>query len=108
MAQQKRKARSDRNHIIYVLTNQINGEQYVGITVGANKQALKVRVQKHVRRARTENRNWALCCAIREHGPENFTMGILQVVRGKLNAHRQEQELVRTYNPALNTAVYNT
>jgi hypothetical protein len=100
-----RKARSDRNHMIYILTNTVTGEQYLGLTVGTNKAALKVRVQKHVRRALTENRAWTLCSAIREYGPKNFTMGILEIVRGKLAAHRRELELIRTYHPALNTAI---
>ena len=104
-----RKARNDRNHAIYVLTCVTTGEQYVGITVtaGGVAKALKVRVQKHVRRALTEGRNWTLCAAIREHGPENFTYGLLEVVRGKLNAHRKEQEIVNAHAPALNVAVYN-
>ena len=99
-----RKARNDRNHMLYVLTCVVTGEQYVGLTVGADRKALKVRVQKHVRRALTEGRNWTLCAAIREHGPENFTMGILQIVRGKLAAHRHELEVIRINAPALNTA----
>jgi hypothetical protein len=99
-----RKARSDRNHMVYVLTNVVTSEQYVGLTVGANKQALHVRCQKHVRRALTENKDWALCRSIREHGAESFTMGILFVVRGKLAAHRHELEVIRMHNPALNTA----
>ena len=103
-----RKARSDKNHIVYVLTCVTTGEQYVGITVknGTAKQALKVRVQKHVRRALTEGRAWTLCEAIRAHGAANFTMGVLEVVRGKLAAHRREMQIVRAHNPALNTATH--
>lgn len=104
-----RKARSDRNHIVYVITNTVTGAQYVGITVAAGSvaKALKVRIQKHVRRALTENKNWTLCNAIRAYGPEAFTYGLLEVVRGKLNAHRREQEIIRAHAPALNVAVYS-
>lgn len=100
-----RKARNDRNHIIYVLSNVATGEQYIGLTVkvGSAKNAIKVRVQKHIRRALTEDRSWTLCQAIRAHGVENFTYGLLEVVRGKLAAHRRELELIRTHNPSLNT-----
>lgn len=100
-----RKVRNDRNHAIYCLTCLITGEQYLGITVknGSTKNSIKVRVQKHIRRAVTENRNWTLCKAIRHYGAENFTYGLVEVVRGKLAAHRRELELIRTYNPALNT-----
>ncbi len=104
-----RKARSDRNHASYVITCVTTGEQYVGITVatGGVAKALRVRIQKHVRRALTENKNWTLCKAIREQGPENFTYGLLEVVRGKLAAHRREMEIVREHAPALNVAVYS-
>jgi hypothetical protein len=104
-----RKARSDRNHCIYVLTNTVTGEQYVGLTVavGSVAKSLKVRVQKHCRRALTENKNWTLCNAIRAYGPESFTYGLLEIVRGKLNAHRREQEIIREHAPALNVAVYS-
>ena len=100
-----RKARSDRNHAIYVITCVTTGEQYVGLTVvsGNIRKALKVRIQKHIRRALTENRNWTLCRAIRDRGVENFTYGLLDVVRGKQAAHDIEQAIVKQYQPALNT-----
>lgn len=100
-----RKARSDRNHAIYVITCVTTGEQYIGLTVvsGGVRKALKVRIQKHVRRALTENRDWTLCRAIREHGPANFTYGLIDVVRGKQAAHDLEQALVKAHQPVLNT-----
>jgi hypothetical protein len=101
-----RKARNDRNQLIYCITNQETGEQYIGVTVatGGVKKALRVRMQKHIRRALTENRDWALCTSIREHGVEAFTYGLIEVIRGKLAVHRREFELIRQHNPALNTA----
>jgi hypothetical protein len=101
----KRKTRSDRNHAIYCITNTVTGEQYIGVTVcsGSIKQALKVRVQKHIRRALTENKDWALCRSIREHGPENFVYGLIEKVRGKAQAHVRERELTREHSPVLNT-----
>jgi hypothetical protein len=101
----KRKTRSDRNHAIYCITNTVTGEQYIGVTVcsGSIKQALKVRVQKHIRRALTENKDWALCRSIREHGTENFVYGLMEKVRGKAQAHARERELTREHSPALNT-----
>ena len=105
----KRKARSDRKHAIYVITCVATGEQYVGITVASGnvKARLHVRMQKHIRRALTEGHEWGLCVAIRTHGVENFTYGLLDTVRGKLAAHRKEMEIVRAFNPVLNTAVYH-
>ena len=101
-----RKKRSDRSHAIYCITNTVTNEQYVGITVatGGVKKALKVRIQKHVRRALTEDKNWSLCSSIREHGPENFTYGLLEIVRGKLAAHAREVEIIKAHRPALNVA----
>jgi len=100
-----RKARSDRNHAIYVIQNVLTNEQYIGITViaGGIKRALKVRMQKHAERARNECKNWGLCNSLREHGPENFVYGLLAIVRGKKEAHVAELEMIRTHNPALNT-----
>lgn len=101
----KRKTRTDRNHAIYVITNVVTAEQYIGVTVcsGNVKKALKVRMQKHIRRALTENKDWALCMSIREHGVESFTYGIVETVRGKAPAHARERELTRAFTPALNT-----
>lgn len=98
-----RKRRSDRLHIIYVLTNVETGEQYVGITAGKTRKELRVRVQKHIRRALTEGLDWSLCKAIRAFGPESFTYGILEFVRGKTEAHAREREIIRNHCPALNT-----
>jgi hypothetical protein len=101
----KRKTRTDRNHAIYVITNVNTNEQYIGVTVcsGSLKKALKVRIQKHVRRALTENKDWALCKSIREHGVSAFTYGLVETVRGKVEAHQRERELTRVYSPVLNT-----
>jgi len=101
----KRKARSDRNHAIYVITNVVTNEYYIGVTVcsGNVKRALKVRIQKHVRRALTENKDWALCENIRAYGVEAFTYGLVETIRGKADAHARERELTRQFNPTLNT-----
>jgi hypothetical protein len=101
----KRKTRTDRNHAIYQITNIVTGEQYIGVTVcsGSVKKALKVRIQKHIRRALTENKTWALCKSIREHGVEAFEYGLLEIVRGKAPAHARERELTAKIQPELNT-----
>jgi hypothetical protein len=100
-----RKARNDRLHAIYVITNLTTGEQYVGLTVcsGNVKKALHIRMQKHAERARNENKGWALCNSIRQYGPEIFVYGLLEIVRGKKAAHQRETEIIREHNPALNT-----
>ena len=100
----KRKARNDRKHAIYMLANTNTGEYYVGITVCGQqlKKALKVRWQKHVRRALTENKDWALCASIREHGAEAFEMDVLGVVRGRKDAHAFERSVIAEIQPQLN------
>jgi hypothetical protein len=100
-----RKRRQDTKHAVYMLVNTNTNEHYVGITVCGNavKQALKVRLQKHVRRALTENKTWALCESIREHGVEAFSMLLVDVVRGRKAAHAYEREIINGSMPELNT-----
>lgn len=100
----KRKARQDRKHAVYMMMNTATGEYYLGITVCASqvKKAIKVRFQKHVRRALTENKEWNLCRSIREHGPENFEVEVLEIIRGRKPAHARERELIAELCPGLN------
>lgn len=100
----KRKARQDRNHAVYMLVNANTMEYYIGITVCSSqvKKAIKVRFQKHVRRALTENKDWALCKNIRTHGAEAFDVEVLEIVRGRKPAHSRERELISELCPQLN------
>ena len=104
-AKKARKRRQDTKHVVYVITNVATGQQYVGITVCGQqvRRALKIRIQKHIRRAVTENKDWALCRSIREFGVESFEYGVLEFVRGRKPAHARERELIREFNPALNS-----
>jgi hypothetical protein len=107
MNQKTRKRRTDRNHAIYVITNQVTGQQYIGLTVlgygGSVKRTLHRRMQKHVQRAMAEDKVWALSQSLREYGAEAFVYGLVQVVRGKAEAHVCETALIKEYNPQLNT-----
>jgi hypothetical protein len=100
-----RKRRQDTKHAVYMLVNTNTNESYIGITVCGNqvRKALKVRFQKHVRRALTEDKSWALCESIREHGAEAFAVLLVDVVRGRKPAHSVERELINGNKPALNT-----
>lgn len=100
-----RKRRQDTKHAVYMLVNTNTNESYIGITVCGNnvKQALKVRFQKHVRRAVTENKTWALCQSIRAHGAEAFVMLLVDVVRGRKPAHAYEREIINGHSPELNS-----
>lgn len=102
----RQKRQPDSNHVIYVITNTLTNEQYVGLAVVSEagvKAAIRRRAQKHVQRANIENKDWGLCKNIREYGPEAFTYGLLEVVQGKAAAHVRELEYIRQYHPALNT-----
>ena len=101
----QRKRRQDTNHAVYALVNTVTNEYYIGITVcgGNAKRALKIRFQKHVRRAITENKDWALCRSIRKNGAEAFVVLLVDIVRGRKPAHAVEREIINGAKPALNS-----
>jgi hypothetical protein len=102
-----RKRRTDRNQVIYYIQDVETLEYYIGLTALSYKGnvflTLRRRMQKHMQRAMTENKNWGLSRALREHGAERFVFGKLEVIRGKRPAHAHETELINTLKPALNT-----
>lgn len=102
-----RKRRTDRNHAIYVITNIRTNEQYIGITAvvfnGNVKRSLTRRMQKHMQRAQAEAKDWGLSRNLRDFGADAFTFGLLEVVRGKKEAHARETQLIKHFDPALNT-----
>ena len=100
-----RKKRVDRNHIIYELV--VNGLNYIGVTAKTestiNKSVL-ARAAKHFYRAKTEDKNWALCVELRKLADKSeIEVLVHEVVRGKAAAHKREVELRRMIKPALNT-----
>lgn len=100
-----RKKRSDRNHIIYEL--RVNGLNYIGVTAKTestiNKSVL-ARAAKHFYRAKSENKDWALCVELRKlQDKSQIEVVIHEVIRGKAAAHRREVEIRRAVRPALNT-----
>ena len=99
-----RKRRNDRNHVIYQITAP-NGDRYIGITFvrgRAFKRSAKIRWEAHVRNALDYGRDNLLSLSIREHGVENFSREILEVVRGKKATHERERELIAEFKPELN------
>ena len=103
----QRKRRTDRNQVIYFIQDVVTLEYYIGLTAlsfkGNVRKTLNRRMQKHMQRALTENKNWGLSRALRERGAERFVFGVIEVVRGKKPAHSRETELINTLQPALNT-----
>ena len=102
-----RKRRTDRNQVIYFIQDKVTLEYYIGLTAvcfaGNLRKTLNRRMQKHMQRALTENKDWGLSRALRQNGAERFVFGVVEVVRGKRPAHARETELINTLQPALNT-----
>ena len=102
-----RKKRVDRNHIIYELV--INGLNYIGVTAKTESTVLKsvrARAAKHFYRAKTENKDWLLCEALRSlNDKSEIEIHVHEIIRGKAAAHRREVELRRQITPALNTDI---
>lgn len=96
----------DRLHIVYQI--QSGSDFYIGVTARTESTVLKsvrVRMNKHLYRSRSEAKSWRLYEALRERGPECFSYSIVSVVRGKSTAHQLERALIRELRPTLNTDV---
>lgn len=100
-----RKKRVDRNHIIYEL--RVAGQNYIGVTAKTESTVLKsvrARAAKHFYRAKTENKDWALCIELRKLSDKSeIEILVHEVVRGKAAAHKREVEIRRAVKPVLNT-----
>lgn len=73
----------------------------------AVKKTLKTRLKQHIYKATVVGPDWALSECIRLHGPEFFIIEPIEIVRGRLNAFRQEAILINTHKPDLNTKKRN-
>lgn len=103
----RRKPRADRMHVIYKVTCVPTNEAYIGLTVCAGaspKKAIDGRWKRHVTRALTQAKDWTLCKAIRQHGPDAFVIEVMEKVRGKAQAHQREREVTKQIGATLNTA----
>ena len=100
-----RKKRADRNHIVYELD--INGLNYIGVTAKTESTVLKSvrsRAAKHFYRAKTENKDWLLCEALRSlNSKDEIEIKIHAIIRGKAEAHKEEVKIRRAVKPVLNT-----
>lgn len=100
-----RKKRSDRNYVIYNVFSETTGEFYIGLTVAVGRaflRSVKVRVQKHMSRAKREDKDWNLCSFLRDN-EDGLRYEVLEVIRGRKNAYQREREYIREMNPTLNT-----
>ena len=100
-----RKKRSDRNYVLYNISCETTGDAYVGLTVATGRaflRSVKVRVQKHLSRARRENKDWNLYTFLRQN-EDDLKYEVLEVIRGRKNAYQREREIINEFNPTLNT-----
>ena len=101
-----RKKRNDRTHIIYCIESE--NDFYIGVTAKTEstvKKSVIVRCNKHRYRMQSEEKSWALYEVMRERGLKNFSVKVLDVIRGKSAAHQVERELIRKLKPTLNTDI---
>lgn len=94
-------------HVIYQVTCIPTGQCYIGLTVCAGntpKKAVEGRWKRHVTRAMTQAKDWALCKAIRKYGSEAFAVEVVEKIRGKAEAHVREREVTKQIGATLNTA----
>jgi hypothetical protein len=107
-----RKKRTDRNHVIYLVTCVATGDTYVGLTVCTHGTTIKGvqyavdrRFQKHVCRATSEQASLPLCEVIRQYGKDFFQVDPLWIVRGKEAAHEVERKVIAELKPVLNVCL---
>ena len=101
-----RRKRNDRNYVLYQIVAENTGDNYIGLTVATGRaflRSVKVRVQKHMSRAKREDKNWALCEFIRENPDAALTYEVLDVVRGRKKAYEIERQYIEEFQPTLNT-----
>jgi hypothetical protein len=99
-----RKKRSDRNYVLYQLTAE--NETYIGLTVAQGQaflRSVKVRVQKHLSRAKREDKRWTLYAFLRSNPEVQLQYEVLEVVRGRKPAYQREREIIAEVAPTLNT-----
>lgn len=101
-----KKKRSDRNYVLYRIVCVDTGDEYVGLTVALGRaflKSVKIRWQKHLSRARKEDKAWALCEFLRKNEDATYTYEVIEVVRGRKPAYQREREIIAEIQPTLNT-----
>jgi len=101
-----RKKRNDRNYVLYQIVWPDSGDSYVGLTVATGRaflRSVKVRVQKHLSRAKREHKSWEIYNFIRKNPELELDYEVLEVIRGRKPAYQRERELISELQPSLNT-----
>ena len=84
-------------HTVYLITNNDNGNQYVGLT-----NDLKRRIVEHVTPKNINNRTTVLSRALRKYGVMAFTFSVLEVVIDTADLPEREMHWIARLSPAYN------
>lgn len=78
---------------IYIITNKVNGKQYVGIT----KNDIQQRFDQHIYESNHNHTNRVLCKAIRKYGKYNFSIKLLESIEDEKLAKETEIFYISKY-----------
>jgi group I intron endonuclease len=81
-------------HLVYKLTNTVNGKSYVGIT----SRSLADRWSEHQKRSREGLRNSRLHMAMRKYGHEVFTREVLAIAETEQEVRALECRYIREFD----------
>lgn len=102
----KRKQRADRNHVIYMISCKNTGDFYIGLTVSvgrAFRKSAEVRFMKHRSAAKCDGKDWTFSEFLRANPAADYSVDVLDVIRGRKAAHELERALIAGFEPTLNT-----
>lgn len=103
----KRKGRKDRTHLIYELT--IGKATYVGLTFLRDQsvpKTMRARIKQHWYNAHNHGKPYKLPTAIRKlDSIDAISYKIVAKVRGKVEAHQAERQIITTIKPKLNSDI---
>lgn len=86
-------------YILYLVTNNLNGKTYAGIT----GRKLATRWNEHVCHAKNKKGDWAFYRAIRKYGAENFSMSIISEFETRDMVKQAEINYIEMHKPQYNS-----
>ncbi len=99
----KNKATQKRKHVIYCMTCEKTGKQYIGITVVRNnnvQRSIQIRMTQHLHRAWVEESDRVFPTALRKYS--KWSVEPMMVVKNKAEAFALESAIINGLKPELN------